>query len=158
MFQGQVVAGIDLSGSDPNIGFVGTAATVLMAWLTRYFAHRAVYRLFVSPDEKFIIIQTHTMLGFPGKKFQIPIGNAAFIRPLETFLSQSRKKLFASSYLPIKVDGISGNLLVEPAGFVDIKSPLLKLLEKGTVVIDQKETRVNWRAKRNNKQKGDGKD
>jgi hypothetical protein len=157
MFEGQVVAGIDLSGSDPAIGYVGTAATLLIGWITRYFAHRAVYRLFVSPDEKFIIIQTHTLLGFPGKKLQIPTGNATFIRPLAVFLSQSEKKMFGTSYLPVKVDGISGNFLVEPSGFLNIKSPLLALLEKGSVYVDPKENRVNWRIKKG-KTKGFGKD
>jgi hypothetical protein len=114
----------------------------------KYFANQAVLKISISDDKKFVFLQTHTILGLPGSKYQVPVGNVAFIMPFKEALEESKKKkFFSSSYLPMKIEGLKGNYLVEADGFEDATTPLMHLLEKNAMDksdIHSKESRMNY--------------
>jgi hypothetical protein len=120
----------------------------LIAWLVKYFANQAVAKISITNDKKFVFLQTHTILGLPGSKYQVPVGNVTFVVPFKEALEESKKKkFFSSAYLPMKIEGLKGNYLVEADGFKDTTTPLMLLLEKNAMDksdIHSKENRMNY--------------
>lgn len=64
----------------PMICFLGLSASAVMAWLTHYYSHVAVSRLFVDPDSDRVAVSTYSVLGNP-----LPLSSfkAADLKPLE---------------------------------------------------------------------------
>lgn len=144
-YQGQSVAGIDLSGGDPTIGYVGTAASFGLAYFTRYFANHAVYSVSLTKDERKFHFQVHNFFGNPGKIIEVDVWKAKFKTPLKS--TGVKSVLLSSSYIPIQISGLNSYLLVEKEGFGDLDSPVVRSLSDGNALhLDSKtkEDRKEW--------------
>jgi hypothetical protein len=126
------VNGIDLAGTNPMWGYFGIAATGLIVYFTRHFAHHVVYQSYLTPDKKRIGFQVHNILGNPGRKFEVSVGKAKFLSPNTALVDNAANKsfvknLFNSSLIPLRVEGIEGNVLVDREGLA--QEPAVKLIE-----------------------------
>ena len=131
-----------MGGGDITYGYVGTAATFALAFFTRYFAQQCVTMAYITKDKKRLGFQVHNLLGNPGKILEVPIGKAKFAAPLST--NQTKKSMFQSSYIPIKIEGRDGKLLIEVDGFLSPNSKALELLDPNQQSLDNKSSRVKW--------------
>ncbi len=144
---------IDLGG-DPSWGYAGLLATGLFVYFTRHFAHQTVYQAYLSADHRRLGFQMHNLFGNPGRKIEVSVGNAKFLDA-----QMNKDKLFGkaqpgraknwllnSSLLPLRVEGIKGNVLVDQQGMLQHDCKLLTLLsEPGKAQVDKKEIRDEWR-------------
>lgn len=155
LFKDTVVQGVDLSGGDPFFSYLGLLATGLFVFFTRSYAHHAVYQCYESADQHRIGFQVHTILGFPGRKFEVAKGSARFVDAKNVthlgsyFLPHSEGELMArkhaehkqsgktslvkrlffnSSNVTVAVDGLDGNLLLDAHGNYLDAEQLCKLL------------------------------
>jgi hypothetical protein len=88
------------------------------------FAHNTPCVVYESADEKRIGFQIHTILGFPGRKLEISKEKVR-ITP-----KKSRNWFLASSsYIPIHVEGINGNMLIDNTGYYYDNCRLFKLIQ-----------------------------
>jgi hypothetical protein len=140
LYAGKIVNGINLAGeADVMWGYVGMAATGLIVFFTRHFANNAVFQSYLSADKHRIGFQVHNLLGEPGRKFEVPIGNAKFLSPDQMKEKNAAKdslakSLFKSSMIPLRVEGISSNILLDNEGLIkgsEETQLLIDLLEKG---------------------------
>lgn len=140
MFDGQIIRGLDLSG-DVNVGYVGTAASFVLAYFTRHFANQCSSLMYVTKDKKRLGFQVHNLMGNPGKVFEVPVGKAVF-----SSNPMAEKKVFLrSGYVPIQVEGMSSKLLVEMDGFLPDKQNYVDLLDSKKLQTPQvKSSRVEW--------------
>ncbi len=150
--------GIDLAGTDPLWGYFGVAATGLIVYFTRHFAHHVVYQSYISSDGKRIGFQVHNIFGNPGRKFEVSIGKAKFLSPNTSLVDTSGNKtfvknLFNSSFVPLRVEGITGNVLVDKEGLAQSPAEkLIEILKQGeNVQVDSKEQRISHWKKGNSK-------
>jgi hypothetical protein len=149
-FKGTMFGDIDLGG-DPSWGYAGVFATGLFVYFTRHFAHHAVYQSYISEDGRRIGFQVHNLFGDPGRKFEVSVGNARFLDEKltkESVLQGEQKKsiLMNSSLVPLRVEGIKGNILVDREGMHQNQGKLATLLsepQKAQVV--SKDNREEWR-------------
>jgi hypothetical protein len=136
-----------------------------MFYFVYHFAKHTVYRSYLIDSQKRIGFQVHNIFGDPGKKYEMTIGNAKFLSKkqeldvkydLEHVNSHktSENKLFRSSYIPIKVPKLNGNLLIDKRG-LETSQQLVELLSHGEelLVSQSKEERVQWRKKQHPHQK-----
>lgn len=144
MYKDVVVEGISLAG-DPLWGGVGAIATLGILYFTRVFAHNSVYQAYETEDHKRIGFQMHTIIGKPGRKFEVPIGNVRFISKVnqvtrspaeiaampEGFMS----KVFSSSYVPMTIDGFDGNVVIDVDGDFKDKERLVSLVNEPEKVL-----------------------
>lgn len=113
-------------------GYFGVAATGLIVYFTRHFAHHVVYQSYLTGDGKRVGFQVHNILGNPGRKFEVSIGNAKFLSPNTALVENAGNKsfiknLFNSSLIPLRVEGVQGNVLVDKEGLA--QEPAIKLIE-----------------------------
>ena len=160
---GKVVEGIDLAGTDPPWGYFVVAATGLIIYFTRHFAHNVVYQSYLTPDQKRIGFQVHNLFGNPGRKFEVQVGKAKFLSDVQMREFQSntspaqplQRSLFNSSLIALRVDGIEGNVLIDREVLIRGTEPAEKLIEvlcKGAnAVVDSKEERLQYMKHGNNK-------
>lgn len=165
-----IVEGINLGG-DPMWAFFGSFASGFFFYFTRTFANHSVYQCYESSDNKRIGFQMHTILGYPGRKFEVNIGNARFISKSNSLVLgmdqnnddnntvlpsikdvDSRKDTFfdrvlKSSLIPITVDGFPGNALLDEHGQYYDKNRLVYLLLDPSKMVksESKENRKKWR-------------
>lgn len=139
MFDGQIIRGIDLSG-DVNIGYVGTAATFVLAYFTRHFANQCANCVYITRDKKRLGFQVHNLMGNPGKIFEVPVGKAIFSATPTT----EKRALLRSGYVPIKIEGMSSKLLVEMDGFFPDKQSYVDLLDSKRQLPEVKSSRIEW--------------
>ncbi len=106
----------------------------------------------MSEDKKRIGFQVHNILGLPGNKYEVALGKAHFLNPLD-LKSDGRKGLMASAYAPVKVDGINRNLLFDKDGFLDMKSPAIAALSGSQTVVESKQSTLEWKKNLKNRKK-----
>jgi len=159
LYKDVVIQGINLGG-DPTWAYFGSIATGAIVYFSRTYAHHSVYQCYESQDRLRIGFQVHTILGYPGRKFEVKIGNARFIsksNPIMTSvygddnsnITNSKQgvlnHLLKTSMIPIVVDGFEGNLLLDEHGFYTDKKRLAELLSVDTKkMVDSKQLRVQW--------------
>lgn len=143
LYKGIVVDGINLAG-DPTWGYVGMFATGFLLFFSRSFAHHSCYRCYESADRKRIGFQVHTMLGNPGRKFEVAIGNARFASNKKYTALGSNvigaelgkggflSSVMRTSMVPIRVEGIAGNILLDQYGTFNNDKRLIQLVERGS--------------------------
>ena len=159
LYNNIVIQGINLGG-DPTWAYFGSFATAAIIYFSRTYAHHSVYQCYESQDGKRIGFQVHTLWGYPGRKFEVGIGNARFLSKsnpimvnvygIEDNNSSSSNKgvvshLLKTTMIPIAVDGFKGNLLLDEHGLYSNKQRLAELLsvDKGKEV-DSKQIRKQW--------------
>ena len=143
-------------------GYVGAAGTVAIFYATREYSNHAAYYVYETADGKRIGMQMHTMLGFPGRKIEASIGN---VRLANTLLATG-----GSSYVPLRVEGVDKNVLIDRDGTYYANGRLHELLKIGgpggnrggsasesssrvSAPVDSKEKRVEWFKQQNQKRK-----
>lgn len=159
LYRDVVIQGINLGG-DPTWAYFGSIATGAIVYFSRTYAHHSIYQCYESQDSMRIGFQVHTILGYPGRKFEVKIGTARFISKSNPIMSSvygdddsnitNSKKgvlnhLLKTSMIPIVVDGFQGNLLLDEHGFYTDKKRLAELLSVDTKkMVDSKQMRVQW--------------
>eukprot|EP01041_Mallomonas_annulata_P000765 gene765-1460_t len=113
-----VLHGIEMGG-DVAWGSIGLFGTGLIFYFTREYAIHAVRRCYLTADNKRLGFQVHTILGYSGRKYEVPIGNAKFL---------PARSVFMSSVLPVSIKGFNKNLLIDPLGTFYHDEKLKKLL------------------------------
>lgn len=126
--------------ASPWFGVVGAGATVLILYTTRQYARNCVFEAYESADGQRIGFVAHNILGNPGRKFEVPIGNAR--------VSEAKVSSFTSNLMALRVDGIKYNILMDKDGEFFHGDRLQELLkaEKRNLT-DSKEHRLAWRKK-----------
>eukprot|EP00386_Alphamonas_edax_P001638 GDKI01004931.1.p1 GENE.GDKI01004931.1~~GDKI01004931.1.p1 ORF type:complete len:140 (-),score=23.72 GDKI01004931.1:60-416(-) len=87
----------------------------------------------------------HTIFGKPGRKFEIPIGNARFISKVNQITRTEEEiaalpdgfmsKVFSSSYVPMAVNGFDGNVIIDIDGDFKDKARLVELVNEPEKVL-----------------------
>lgn len=154
-----IVEGINLAG-DPFLAYFGTFATGFIAYFGRSYAHHSIYQCYETADSKRIGFQVHTIFGYPGRKFEVNTGNARFIRQLNALTASTDElkaadsksgildSMLKTSLIPVVVDGIDGNLLIDQNGKFYNKERLVELLQESKRVIKDTEgklARTEWK-------------
>jgi len=115
-YQGVEVAGIELGG-DVRWGALGAFCTGLMFYATKTFKDNSCRMAYVvaakdgSGEADRIGFQMHNFVGGPGKRLEVNIGN---VRQLDA--SKNDAMRFGSSFMPIRVKGVSKNVLIDEKG------------------------------------------
>jgi hypothetical protein len=124
--------------ASPWFGVVGAGATVLILYTTRQYARNCVFEAYESADGQRIGFVAHNIFGNPGRKFEVPIGNAR--------VSEAKVSSFTSNLMALRVDGIKYNILMDKDGEFYHGDRLQELLkaEKRNLT-DSKEHRLAWR-------------
>lgn len=115
--QGQAIS---LAG-DPIWGYIGVVGTGVILYSTHKFAMHSVRRAYLTADKQRIGFQMNNILGNAGKTMEVRLGLAKVIENTGPF---------ASSYIPIKIDGASLNIILDDKGNFQNEKELLVLLEK----------------------------
>lgn len=180
----------------PTWGYLGAVATGFIVYFGREYAHHCVYRGYESADGKRLGFQMYTVLGYPGRKIEVSIGKAKILSPAKVVqLLEEKRNLISngeevedipkkgivgfleslssqSSTVPVRVEGIEGNLLIDhhaeysndfqlldmlllPHGIMPPSNNATSARHLATPAQLDKEHRANWRreatAKRKNK-------
>ena len=162
MYKDVVHQGINFGG-DPRWGFVGAAGTLLIFYATREYSSHAAYYVYETADGRRLGFQLHTILGLPGRKIEASIGN---VRLANTIASST-----GSSFVPLRVEGVGKNVLIDRDGTYYANGRLMELLQAGAAprtgsavaggsssrasaaVLDSKENRVTWKKQEHQKRK-----
>jgi len=108
-----------------------------------------VYESYLTPDEKRIGLQVHTILGLPGKRYEVPLGNISFHQKDFKLEEDKKKSSFFtnSSMIPLKIEGkTGGNMMVDRSGLHEYNYRFFDLLTKPeTLAKDEKTLRVEWK-------------
>jgi hypothetical protein len=147
MYKGVVVEGINLAG-DPFWGTFGSFATGAIVFFARSFAHSSVYQAYETADHKRIGFQMHTIFGKPGRKVEVEVGNVRFLQKNNQIVRSNEpgaampesgfvSKVTASSYVPIKVEGIVGNVIVDITADYYDKTRFIQLINDPQSVIQE---------------------
>jgi hypothetical protein len=161
LYKDVVHQGINFGG-DPTWGYLGAVGTVVIFYATREYSNHAAYFVYETADGKRIGFQLHTMLGFPGRKIEASIGN---VRLANTMASG-----MGSSFVPLRVEGVDKNVLIDRDGTYYGNGRLYALLKLGgpggnrggsassssgsaTAPVDSKEKRIEWFKQQNQKRK-----
>jgi len=159
LYKDVVIQGINLGG-DPTWAYFGSIATAAIVYFSRTYAHHSVYQCYQSADGMRIGFQVHTLWGYPGRKFEVKIGDARFLSKSNPILSSvygddtssslNSKQgvvshLLKTSMIPIVANGFQGNLLLDEHGFYIDKPRLAELLTVDSKnAVDSKRLRVQW--------------
>lgn len=157
------MSGIDLAG-DPLWGYVGCFATSGFLFFTRHFAHHTIGRAYLVEEGKRLRLQVHTMLGTPGKTYEVAPNLVRFVsekQKTEVLQELAQDKLaekaenpsFAtrvmdSSFVPLRITGVDSNFVVDKYGLKDYEQKFAHLLagNQGDVVnmAHAKEERIKY--------------
>lgn len=158
MYKNVVVQGISLAG-DPMWGSFGLLCTGGFLWFTKSYANHTAYQCYQTADGKRIGFQTHTMLGKPGRRFEVNVGNAKFLQRVnditrthaerEAYAAKNSgivNKVMSTSYVPASVKGFQGNLLLDSEGTFYNKDRLISLFDAPVPIAQAPQADVNMEA------------
>ena len=149
---------------------IGIAATGFILYVAREYAHASVYQLYETEDKQRLGFQTLTMFGQPGRKVEVPRTLPKFVSPkqvtgfIEQLSIQRKTKMFnteenegllkkawrntAGSTIPIKVEGVKNNILIDKTGTFFHDHDLLDIVssnhEDGNKNVEKKDNRTQW--------------
>lgn len=130
-FEARIPFGIDFFvGSE--IDALLFAVSGAMVYLTTVYGKYSVYKCFATADGERLGLQVHSVLGFPGNTYEIPIGNARIV-PSKTLGTVS-----------ISVDGFGKNFVFSDENAFRQNPRLTEILMKSKEEVT-KEQRVAWR-------------
>lgn len=133
-YQGVEVQGIELGG-DVRWGALGAFCTGLMFYATSVFKNNACMMAYIvaakegSPEPERIGFQMHNFIGGPGRRIECNIGN---VRQLDA--SKKDAMRFGSSFMPIRVKGVSKNVLIDEKGDFFYNGRFYDILKKNQAV------------------------
>jgi hypothetical protein len=152
-FKDVIIQGIDFGG-DPRWGYAGAFGTGLIFYCNRTYAHNTVKRAYETSDGERLGFQMHNMLGQLGRKVEVNKSNAR--------LAQVNMTL-ATSLIPLRVEGIGPNVLLDQTGTFKEDKRLMDILKENrdntdnkgkSTAVDSKEKRIEWKNKSFSKKKG----
>lgn len=158
-----VISGIDLAG-DPLWGYVGCFATSGFLFFTRHFAHHTIGRAYLVEGGKRLRLQMHTMLGTPGKTYEVAPNLVRFVSDKQktevlSELAQDKlaekaenpsfaSRVLESSFVPLRINGVDSNFVVDKYGLKDFDQRLAHLVagNQGDVqtMAQAKEERIKY--------------
>lgn len=150
-----VVKGISLGG-DPTWGVFGVVASTGLLFMSGHYAHQSVYRVYLTSNNQRIGFQVHTIFGYPGKKYEMQLGNARLVnrKQVQEFsntnakisdFQEGKSGFLNSSLIPIQVPTKNTNLVIDRSGLRPGDRRVLDALlfaEKNTAT--GKEQRKTW--------------
>lgn len=146
LYKDVIIQGIDFGG-DPRWGYAGAFGTGLIFYCNRTYAHNTVKRAYETSDGERLGFQMHNMLGQLGRKIEVNKNNARLANVNMTF---------ATSLIPLRVEGIGPNVLLDQTGTYKEDKRLMDILEENrantdykgtTTAVDSKEKRNEWKSK-----------
>ncbi len=171
-YDGVLVQGVQLGG-DIRWGVLGGFATGLMFYATKVYKDNSCMMAYLvkgkegSGEADRLGFQMHNFFGGPGRRIEV---NSSNVRLVDKDSQESAR--FGSSFLPIRVKGLSKNVLIDDKGDFYYNGKFRQILFENQAVpvnggasasekeiflgdIDSKERRKNMLAeqKRNNKQR-----
>ena len=120
-YNGVMIQGINLGG-DPMWGLAGSFGTGIIFYCAREYAHHTAYYVYETADGLRLGFQMHTILGFPGRKIEASIHNIRIINPVGGIT-------LGSSLIPLRVEGVGKNVLIDRDCTFYANNRLMKLLE-----------------------------
>jgi len=120
-----------------HVGLVGTGALFFLTW---DYARHAVHSAYLSADNNKLSFVMHNMIGSPGRVLVANVNEVHKLTPMN---------IFASNLLPVRIQSMNKNIVLDPNGkYYEEDKLLLKLLDQGKNVsannVVSKEQRVNW--------------
>ena len=113
-------------------GLIGAGGTALIIYMTHSFSRHAVSLCTLSPDEKSLNIQVYNMLGNPGMNFVANVGEVEI------------GKTYRNSYVPIRLKGMTTNILFSLTGKYLDRDKLYALLRHQETKVEDKDSRISY--------------
>jgi hypothetical protein len=138
VYKDVVIEGIALKG-DPVWGAIGMVASVGLLWVTRRYAHQTAFQVYETADGKRLGFQMHDMVGRPGRRVEVSVGNVHFLNKTNDITRSEAEqeaaeakagvfnKIAGTSHVPIFVKGMGGNVLIDSEGKFYDKERLVAL-------------------------------
>jgi hypothetical protein len=140
-------------------GTFGTFATAFMLYFTKTYANNTVFQCYETADHQRVGFQMHTILGKPGRKFEVGLGSAKFLQSVNNITRSDAdraaemskgglyNKVMRTSFVPSTVKGFDGNVLLDSEGKFYDKERLVALFTAPQELqkAESKETRADWK-------------
>lgn len=124
--------------TSPWFGAAGAVGTVAILFVTRMYSRNAISEIWESADGQRLGFRMHDMFGNPGRRFEVPIGNARF--------SNIKISAFTKDMVALRIDGVPNNCVIDKDGNFPDPDRLRTLLQAEKLsVIDSKEHRMAWK-------------
>jgi len=123
VYKDVVIQGIDLGG-DPRWSIAGFMGTTLIFYCTREYSNHAALYAYESADGQRLGFQMYTMIGHPGRKIEANIGNVRLANTVAFNLG-------SDSFVPLRIEGVSKNVLLDKDGTYYSNNRLKELLIQG---------------------------
>lgn len=158
IYQGVVVQGVDLGG-DIKWPILGMCGTAVMFFSTRLYSRNCVRQAYLTPDGKRLGFQLHTIFAVAGPKVEAAVPNCHLV-------GRQQQTLVMKQVIPIKLEGMTRNLLLDGDGIFYDSGVLVKMLEDNADKVEkplqhyykEKITRAERRLSRGSKKDGAGSD
>lgn len=124
--------------TSPWFGAAGAVGTVAILFISRMYSRNAISQVWESADGQRIGFRMHNMLGNPGRRIEVPIGNAKF--------SNLKISTFTKDMVALKIEGVPNNCLIDKGGDFRDTDRLRALLQAEKInLADEKEQRKLWK-------------
>jgi hypothetical protein len=124
--------------ASPWFGVAGATGTVVILFITRMYSRNAISQIYESADGQRLGFCMHNMLGNPGRRFEVPIGNARF--------SNVKISTFSKDMIALKIEGVPNNCVMDKDGeFHDAERLRSLLVTDKQNLADSKEQRIAWK-------------
>ena len=110
-------------GGDVKWPIIGSLGTVIMIGCTRLYSRNCVRQAYITADQKRLGFQVHTMFAVAGPKVEASIHNVQLV-------NEEQQKMLMRAILPIKLEGMDKNLLLDADGIYYDNGKLIQLLEE----------------------------
>lgn len=113
--------GVDIGG-DIRWPILGAVGTFIMGACTRMYSRNCIRSAYLTEDGKRLGFQVHTIFGVAGPKFEASLNNC-------TLASDKQQKIAMRQLIPVQLEGLGRNLLLDGDGIYYDNGKLIKLLE-----------------------------
>ena len=124
--------------ASPWFGVAGSVGTVVIFTVNYMYSRNAISEIYETEDGQRLGFCMHNMYGGPGRRFEVPLGNARF--------SDVSSTTFAKDTISLKIDGVPNNCIMDKDGeFFDSERLRFLLVPHKVNPSDSKEHRKAWR-------------
>ena len=109
-------------GGDVRWPIVGAFGTAIMIACTRMYSRNCIRSAYLTEDGKRLGFQVHTIFGVAGPKVEASISNCILA-------SDEQQKIVMRQLIPVQLEGLTRNLLLDGDGIYYDGGKLIKLLE-----------------------------
>lgn len=121
LYHGVVVQGIEMGG-DVKWPILGMCGTAVMFFSTRLYSRNCVRQAYLSADGRRLGFQLHTIFAVAGPKVEAAVHNTSLV-------GREQQQLLMKQVVPVKLEGMSRNLLLDGDGIFYDNGALLRMLE-----------------------------